>query len=165
MIVNSDQVTWLGTVVSIVGAAVAIWQAWEAWRAARKAATIRDEIASTRAHLELNDFDKLLIAALQAMDKYGPGRKPSQLRGLSNVKDADAVRSLTAAMSRHEKLLSKSFGSKSGEVCDRLNAMLIEFGNATTTDDLIDHGRAIYTEISTLSGNLKGVLDDRAVGR
>ncbi len=156
---SSDTVTWIGTAFSIIGAAIAIWQSWVASRAASRAEQVRDEITAKHVHNELSVLDGLLAAALNAMDKYGPGRSLGSLVGSSPDGDADVVRAFTAALGRHREMLEKTFGEPCDVVRNRINVLLGEFAAAVVSNERMPKGCDIYLEITTFSGNMKKALD------
>lgn len=162
---SSDVGTWIGTAFSILGAAIALMQARQAVRAAASAKQMRDEISDRNAHSELSNLSGILTAALRAMDKYGPGVSATVRKGSSPDSDASAVRALTAEMNRHRAMLNQTFGDASDRVRNRLNQLLAEFGAAVVEADRVVKGGEIYTEITTLSGNLKQALDDKIYGK
>lgn len=164
-VTSSDFATWVGTFFSVAGAGVAIWQAWQATNAAERAQRLRDEIAGRSAHSELSGLDGILAAACRAMDKYGPGRNPNSLRGISPHDDASAVRAFTAALDRHRDMLKKTFGESCDDVRDRLHAFLSDFASATDHSERQSTGCAIYLEMTTFSGNMKRALDLNIFGR
>lgn len=161
---SSDTVTWIGTIVSIIGAVIAIWQACRAKSAAKRAEEMRNEIAGKHAHSELSVLDGLLAAACKAMDKYGPGRNPNTLRGTKPDSDADAVRAFTAALDRHSALLTKAFGKPCNDVRDRVNGLLDEFAAAPSVVERLPKGSEIYQEITIFSGNIKQAIDAKTFG-
>lgn len=156
---DSDTVTWIGTGVSIAGGLLSLWQAGNARSAAEKAERARKEISGRYDHRELSALDADVAAALRAMEKYGPGARPSSIRGASFDNDANVVRLFTAALDRHAEMLSKAFAGPCDDVRDRINAWLNEFGAAPTAADRLEKGKSIYLEIATFSGNMKKALD------
>ncbi|MDI1325433.1 MAG: hypothetical protein PSV23_01410 [Brevundimonas sp.] len=162
---GSDIGTWIGTAFSILGAAIAVRQARRAKSAASQAVEMRDEIAEKHASRELSGLDGILAAACKAMDKYGPGRRASSLRGTTPDSDADAVRAFTAELDRHREMLASTFGQPCDDVRDRLHRLLGEFGAAATVSDRLPKGCEIYLEITTFSGNMKKALDGKVFGQ
>lgn len=160
----SDFGTWLGTLFSVAGAYIAIRQAREAKSFAENAKEIRDDIVSKHEHGELRNLDEVLTSAHRAMDKYGPGSKPTSRRGASPHEDAAKVRALTAALDRHREMLSQGFGTSCEGVRDRLNNLLTSFGVTEDADERNRCGLAIYLEITTFSGNVKHILDKKVFG-
>lgn len=160
----SDIGTWLGTAFSIIGAAIAIWQARQAKASATRAETIRNEIAENNEQIELAGLDTILAGACRAMDKYGPGAGSIKRRGASPEGDASAVRTLTASLDRHRDLLEDAFGKICVDFRDRVNDLLGEFGSATSDADRLEIGKEIYLELTILSGHMKRALDRRTFG-
>lgn len=161
---GTDVATWIATGATVLATGIAIWQAWLAKGSADRAEAMRNEIAGSQQHVELGGLDNALATALQAMDKYGPGRRASGLRGTSPDNDADAVRALTLALHRHRDLFQQTFGEPCDTIHDRLTALLNEFGACTTADERLPKGCEIYIEVSTFSGNMKNALDRRVFG-
>ena len=162
---DSDTVTWIGTIFSIIGAGIAIWQGIRAKNAAAHAEKMRNEIATKYVHRQLSSLDGLLSAACKAMDKYGPGRSASSLRGTSASADADAVRAFTAAFDRNRDTLRTTFGNHIDGVRDRLHRLLGEFASASTNTERLPKGCEIYLEITNFSGNMKQALDVKTFGK
>ena len=162
---SSDIGTWIGTAVSILGAAIAVWQARQATSAANRAKEVRDEIEMSHQHGELSGLDSLLAAACRAMDKYGPGVGPIKRRGASPEEDAAVVRAFMAGMDRHRVMLNTTFGKPCDDVRDRINGLLVDFGEAPDDAVRLEKGRAIYLEITTFSGNMKQALDKKVFGK
>lgn len=162
---SSDTVTWIGTIFSILGAAIAIWQAKQAVSAAKRAEQMRDEIAGKSAHTELSALDAMLTAACNAMDKYGPGAQPVRRRGASPDSDAATVRAFTAAMDRHHDLLAATFGGPCNAVRDRINGQLDQFAAAANDAARVQAGKEVYSEIIIFSGNMKRAIDAKVFGR
>lgn len=156
---DSDTVTWIGTAFSIIGAAIAVWQARRARTAAQQAELARKQIVGRYEHGELGTLDGVLSAACKAMEKYGPGSRAASLRGTSPDSDANAVRAFTAALDRNTEMLTKAFGGPCVDVRDRINGLLDEFGAAPTVDQRLPKGKEIYLEVTTFSGNMKKALD------
>jgi len=163
--VDSDTVTWIGTIFSFIGAAIALWQGIRAKKAAKRAEEMRNEIATKYAHRQLSSLDGLLSAACKAMDKYGPGRSANSLRGTSPSGDADAVRAFTAEFDRNRNALRATFGSHIDGLRDRLHRLLDEFASASNNVERLPKGREIYVEITTFSGNMKQALDVKTFGK
>ncbi len=158
---DSDTVTWIGTGFSILGAIIAIWQAYRARKAADEVEKARNQIIGRYEHGELGALDGVLATACRAMEKYGPGSRAATLRGTSPDSDANSVRAFTAALDRNTDMLNKAFGGSCTDVRDRVNALLDDFGAATTVDERLPKGKAIYLEITTFSGNMKKALDSK----
>ena len=162
---GSDIGTWLGTLFSIIGAAIAVWQSMQAKKAAKRAEEMRDEIAVKHEHSDLSGLDGVLAAACRAMDKYGPGVGSIVRRGASSEADAASVRAFTAGMDRHREMLTKAFGRPCDDLSERVNRLLGEFGEAATEADRLAKGREIYLEITMFSGNMKQALDGKLFGK
>lgn len=162
---GSDVGTWIGTAFSILGAAIAIWQARIAKTAAAHAEEMRDELTAKHEQNELSALDGILTSACRAMDKYGPGATEGRRAGVNHVADAAAVRALTAAMDRHREMLTRTLGGTCDTVRERLNALLIQFADAQAGEDRLAKGREIYQEITTLTGNMKHAIDGKVFGK
>ena len=160
----TDGATWVGTGLALISMVVAIWQARQAKSAAAHAEEMRDEIASRAAHSELSGLNGMLVAAIRAMAKYGPGAGPAARRGNSPDSDAATVRALTVNMAQLRNLLVKKFGNEVGDVIAKVNQLLVRFAAAPNATEQHQHGSDIYNEIVEFSGNIKKVLDGTIYG-
>jgi len=155
----TDVATWIGTVLALVSMGVAIWQASQATSAAARAKEMRDEIAKRNAHSELSGLNGVLVAAIRAMDKYGPGAGSAVRRGCSPDSDAATVRSLIAEMMRLRNLFDEKLGSEVHNVSANINQLLVSFADAPNVTERDKRGCDIYNEIVEFSGNIRKELD------
>jgi hypothetical protein len=162
--ISSDVVTWIGTGVSMVGAAVAIWQAFEAKSAAKKVVELRDDIIGKHEHGILSDLDGKLTAAHKTMDKYGPGASASRRMGSVIIADATSVRAFVAEFQRHNEMLQSTLGLPVLELPSTLNSLLDQFGASQTDVDRLKFGAQIYQELSLFRGSMKQAIDTKVFG-
>ncbi|WP_097929297.1 hypothetical protein [Monaibacterium marinum] len=143
---------------------VTMLQAREAKSAAAHAEQMRGEISDRNAHSQLSSLSGVLSAAIRAMDKYGPGTGSTARRGCSPRSDAAHVRALTGEMKRLRKLLSERFGSEADDLINRINDLLVQFAEASSTADRDKFGCDIYNELVEFNGNIGNELDGNIFG-
>ena len=75
--------TIIGTIATIAGAIISLWQAKVSQNAAKDARKIRSELIDYRKTSELAQIQATCRKAQKSMEKYGPGSTPSSLIGVS----------------------------------------------------------------------------------
>lgn len=147
----TDGATWVGTIVSIIAGCFAWRQAQDAKSEAKnaeKSATLaeqmRNQISHRKAQSELGELNTILMAALQAMHKYGPGAKSVTRLGYNADKDASTVRDLTTEMGLKRAMLERLFGKTIDGVQNKLVTMLQAFASSQTNDQFVKAGCNIH---------------------
>lgn len=160
----SDFATWLGTFVSLIGAAITIQQARKANTLVTEANNIRNDIVSRFSQNELRDLEKLLSNATVAMDKYGPGASETKRIGSSISKDAAQVRILLAELTRQRDTFENNTSISITKLINDINRALIELGGSTEESMTMARGCEIYLYLTDFSAHLKRAIDKRVFG-
>ena len=143
-----------GSVGSIIGAAIAVWQAHRAVKAASKAESLRDEIVKRTSSGELGELESLLSLALRRMAAYSPGRTAKSLSGRNSNDDADAVSDFKTKLMQISSIVDDEFNNACQQLFNALNTELIAFGNASNDTIRLRHGNAIHSLLVTFSNHL-----------
>lgn len=152
--------TVIGTVASVGGAGVAIWQAGLSKSAASRAEDARDELIERRETAELAQLQVVFKKALRSMEKYGPGSVPTSISGVSQANDAADVQELIIVLREHRAHFGTSFMNEADALCGRITPLLDEFAKAAV-EELRNRGGRVFLELSTFSAVIKKRLDKK----
>lgn len=153
--------TWLGTIASLAGAGIAIWQARRAKAQADRSEALRVTIEGRAVQGDLTEVDTLVTSACNAMSKYGPRGSVAALSGYEPIRDAESVQAVAQALDRHNYSLAIEIGPQCAEIRDGLNAALAEFAGREMPRDHLDTGRPIFLTLTSFSGNIQTALRRR----
>lgn len=155
----TDVATWVGLILTAVSAFIAVCQARKAKTAADHAEEIRDEITRRNSHNDLASLNGLIVAAIRAMDKYGPGAGPAARHGCSPESDTASVRALTSEILHLRSLLKEKVGGDVDQVAKTINDLLVRFAVAPDAVERDKLGCEVFVEINEFRGNIKKELD------
>jgi hypothetical protein len=156
-----DVATWLGTLASIVGAAVAVWQAKVAKKEADRATQLQATIIGRAMHVDLTEVDTSVTKAVTAMAKYGPRGNAAGLVGYEPGRDAGTVQEVIEVLDRHQAALLVEIGPDCGTLRNALVQKLGQFSAQADEAGHLARGRQIYLELTSFSGNVQTALRNK----
>ena len=158
---NMDVMTLIGTIASIGGAAVSIWQASVSRSAADEAIRVRAQLIDHREASELTHVQTLCKKAQKSMEKYGPGSVPSSLAGVSSANDAADVQEFVVGLKEQRAHFGSGKPNEADQFCDVLTPILDRFAQAVSPQDMREHGKNIVIHLSSMSASIKRQLDGK----
>jgi len=151
----------IGTVASIGGAVVAVWQAKRSTSAANEARLVRAQLIGHRQASELTQLHIVCKKAQKSMEKYGPGSVPANLHGISPEKDAQDVQEFLLLIKENRLHFGNQFPNEADDFCDKLAPILNSFAQAKKPNDLRQHGTQILLHLSNMTSITKKYLDGK----
>lgn len=156
-----EGLTWIGTVVSIIGAGISIWQAIKSKSAATEACRIRSLLIDHRETSELSQIQASCRKAQKSMEKYGPGSVADNLHGISPANDARDVQEFVLYLREQRDHFGRNPPNEVDNLCDLLLPLLDEFAQAADPMMLRDKGKQIVIHLSGFSSVIKLRLDQK----
>ena len=153
--------TWFGAGLSIIGAAVSIWQAIRSQSAAKEAQRIRAQMIDHREAAELSQVQASCKKAQKSMEKYGPASIAGSLNGISPEKDAGDVQEFIFFLREQRAHFGMSRPNEADQFCEILLPLLDDFAQAANTVILRDFGKQIAIHLSSISAVIKMHLDGK----
>jgi len=153
--------TWAGTVASLGGAGISLWQAMQSRTAAEEAIRIRSQLIDHREASELTHLHALCKKAQKSMEKYGPGSVPSSLSGISPANDAADVQDFIVCLKEQRAHFGAARSNEADQYCDVLTPLLDKFAQAHSADGLRENGKQIVVHLSSISAAIKRQLDGK----
>jgi hypothetical protein len=150
---------WLGTLASIGGAGISIWQALRSRSAADEAKRIRSQLVDRREASELAQVQTVCKKAQRSMEKYGPASVPSSLSGVSPGKDAQDVQEFCIILREHRAHFGARQPNDADQFCEVLMPILSAFAQADGVSAMREHGGLILTHLSSFAAVIKRQLD------
>jgi len=151
----------IGTIASLGGAGIAIWQATRARSAANEAERIRSLLIDQRKTSELSQIQTVCKIALRAMEKYGPASAPSIFVGASPVSDATFVQNVLLLLREYRDLFGSKVPNKADEFCDVITPLLDSFSGSTDWESWRQYGKQIVIHLSTFLSVVKRTLEHK----
>ena len=153
-------ITIIGTLASIGGGIVAVWQAKRSKKSADYAERVEKQLTRYDKISELTQLNVACKRAQQSMEKYGPASKPSNLRGVSGENDAKNVQDFLLLL-RENRL---HFGSKKQNEADQfyetINPLLEKFTRSKTNEQLINSGKPVLLHLNSMLSIIKKKQSD-----
>jgi hypothetical protein len=154
--------TWVGTVASLGGAGVSLWQSLKSRSAAEEAERIRSQLIDHRKAVELAQVQATCRKAQKSMEKYGPGSVPSSLAGIiSQEKDAGDVQEFIVVLREHREHFGARQPNVVDQFCKTLTPVLNAFAQATDHVLWREHGSQIVIHLSSIAADIKKRLDHK----
>ncbi len=147
--------TAIGTVASVLGAAVSIWQARRARSAAQQASRIRRELAGRREASELGSLEACCRRAQARVTKYGPAASPDSLRGIDRSADAGVVQEFVLLLREHRQYFGPRTPNAADELCSTVEVALRSFARAGDSEAGAVAGSEILLALSSFLPRLK----------
>jgi hypothetical protein len=153
--------SWAGTLASIGGAGISIWQASQSRSAADEAIRIRAQLVDHREASELAHVQTVCKKAQKSMEKYGPGSVPSSLVGISPDSDAADVQEFIVCLKEQRAHFGATRSNEADQFCDVLTPLLDKFAQANSPELLREHGKQIVVHLSSIAAAIKRQLDGK----
>ena len=154
-----EVLTWLGTILSVIGAGISIWQAIRSNSAADEARRIRSLLIDHRETSELSLIQASCRKAQKSMDKYGPGSAAHNLHGISSANDARDVQEFVFCLQEQRAHFGETQPNQVDNFCNVLVPLLDEFAQAYDPNLLREKGKQIVLQLSEFSAVIKLHLD------
>lgn len=149
----------LGTLASLLGAAVAVWQAKRSRDAAHEAEAVRKQLVNRRKTSELAQLHAACKRAQKVMVKYGAGSTPAALEGISPRNDAAEVQDFILSVREHRELFGCARPNQADQFCQVVESLLADFTEAQTTETLRKNGKQLLQHINNMTSIIKGRFD------
>jgi hypothetical protein len=152
--------SWLnigGVTASLLGAAIAFWQARSAKNAADVAIATKKVILEKQTIETLSELYHCAQKALSAISKYrshhGAKNPDARLRGISTKSDSDAVRSLVDAIRTHRSELCAEFSPDLW--CQKVTQLLSDFESADRPIDRVYAATRLGESITDMQSTIR----------
>jgi len=153
--------TVIGTVASLGGAGVSIWQASQSKKAAEEAKRVQAQLINQRKASELAQVQAICKKAQKSMEKYGPGSVPDSLTGVSPGKDAADVQDFLILLKEHRAHFGTKQHNQADEFCDTLTPLLDSFAQARSNESLRENGKLIVIHLGTFAAAIKKQIESK----
>lgn len=157
-----DAMSWtaiIGTIASIGGAGVSIWQARNSRNAAEESKLVRAQLIDHRKASELAQLQAVCKRAQKSMEKYGPGSVPSSLTGISPENDAHDVQEFMLLINENRSHFGSKNPNEADEFCEKLRPVLNDFAQASESTDLRRYGTQVLLHLSNMTPIIKKHLE------
>ncbi len=151
--------TIVGTVASLLGAGIAIWQSIKASASAREAEKIKNQIIGHRTVSELSQLQARCKKAQNSMAKYGPGSPSNSLKGVEPENDAGDVQEFLLVVKEHRDYFKARRKNQADILFDAINPLLNEFSDETNPLKQKELGTKILLHISDFTAVIKKLID------
>lgn len=152
--------TIIGTIATIAGAIISLWQAKVSQNAAKDARKIRSELIDYRKTSELAQIQATCRKAQKSMEKYGPGSTPSSLIGVSPEKDAQDVQEFVLLLMENRAYFGNRTPNDADDFCENATHLLDRFVQAQDAE-VREFGSQILLSISNMASVIKKLLDSK----
>ncbi len=159
-----DAMSWIsiiGTLASVGGAGISIWQARCSRTAAEEAKQVRAQLVDHRKASELSQLLTVCKKAQRSMEKYGPGSVPSSLQGISPQNDAQDAQEFMLLLKENRGHFGTKTPNEADEFCEKLTQSLNLFAQATQSEGLRIHGTEVLLHLNNMTSIIKKQLDTR----
>lgn len=153
------QLTWLGTIASIVGAGISFWQSVRARSAADEAVRVKTQLVDHREASELTQLQTSCKKAQKSMEKYGPGSTPASLVGISHEKDAADLQEFIICFGELRGHFGQGSPNQADIFCKALTPLLDDFAQSNSNIEMRQKGKVIVIQLSTIAAAIKRQLD------
>lgn len=151
----------IGTIASIGGAWLSLYQASKSRSAADEAIKVRDRLVGNREASEIAQLQGVCKKALKSMEKYGPGSVPSSLIGVVPDNDSNDLQEFILSLSEHRNLFGISESNEAVQFCDIVTPLLNAFAKSTTLEKRRKLGTQLVMHLSNMSSIIKKLLDTK----
>lgn len=155
----NEFLTILGTLASLVGMAISIYQAKKAKSAADEATLIKTQLIKHRETSELSQVQALCRKAQNAMAKYGPGSGLNSLKGIKHQNDSQEVQEFMFFIKEHREYFDDENKNKADLIYDSILNPLAEFSTAKDTHKIKELGNDILLKINEFTPIIKKMVD------
>ena len=153
--------SWVGTLASLGGAGISVWQASQSRSAADEAIRIRAQLIDHREASELAHVQAVCKKAQKSMEKYGPGSVPSSLVGISPASDAVDVQEFIVCLKEQRAHFGNAQANEADQYCEVLTPLLDKFAQAGSPQKLREFGKQIVVHLSSIAAAIKRQLDGK----
>jgi hypothetical protein len=153
--------TIVGTLASLLGAGIAIWQSVKAKASANEAERIKNQIFGYRATSELSQLQAGCKKAQNSMSKYGPGSPSSSLKGVEPENDARDVQEFLLLVKEYREYFKERRRNQADSLCDAINPLLKDFSDETNPQKQKDLGTQILFLVSDFTSVIKKLVDSK----
>ena len=98
----------IGTIASIIGAIISVWQARKSKKSAIEAKQVKSQLLHHRKTSELAQLFALCKKSQVTMSKYGPASTPSSLQGIVPDNDAKEVQEFILLLRENRSYFQKN---------------------------------------------------------
>lgn len=142
----SDVGVW-GGIASLIGAAIAIWQAWKSNRSANQAEAARIELVQRR---DVGDVEAVAVETsriLKVVAKVGPSCTIESIRGMSAAGIATEVDEYRMAIGERSSTFEAEGENEIERLCRELEPEIVRLSEAGTFEEIKDAGRSIHGKV------------------
>lgn len=157
-------ITIIGTIASIIGAGIAIYEAKNAKYYANKVKEIIDEFNNRKKISEVTRIHFEAKRILSEVSKIGHTCTQSSIRGIQIPKIAKEVEEFSRNLNENRNQFPELFNYPSDNPCDQLNQLVTELVNANSAknfDEIKKTGTRIYDIIDSILPTIKNLLDHK----
>ena len=151
--------TWVGVAASIIGAAIALWQARKSRNSAETAVAIAKHL---KEHKEISEIAKLqqnCQNTIKGMEKYGSS-SPESLLGVNKEKDAIDVQTFITILFEHTNYFYNKYETNQAtETAKHLEDVLKKFVEETDIKKARPFGREILKTLNRFSAIIKNKIE------
>ena len=155
--------TIVGTIASLIGAIIAIWQASKAKSAASEAERVKEQIIDHRQTYELSNIQISCKKAQKIMAKYGPASSTNSLSGIDSEDDAKEVQEFLLLVTEHRDYfkhkLKPELWNEADALCNKIHPIINELVDDSESKAVKERGTKILLELNKFSSIIKNLID------
>ena len=149
----------IGTIASIVGAIISLWQAKKSKTSAIEASQIRSQLLHHRKTSELAQLLALCRKVQKKMVKYGPASTKTSLQGIVPDNDAKEVQDFILLLKENRSFFQKKQTNDADSFCENMNVLISEFVQSDDKQNLKKIGTEILLKINSMLSIIRKKLD------
>ncbi len=157
-----DIIGIVGGIASIIGAAIAIWQAIEAKNAASEAKKTEKNITHHRLTSDVSKLKEKAESLLSQIKIYAPGGNQAKYQYADHDNNSELIQEFTLKVSEFISCFSGKQKTEIQALCSDIDNELNTFNTPGITDpNRKSSGQKIVGKVNMLNSKFKQVLDKR----
>lgn len=151
----------IGSIISIVSAIWAFFEARKALGAASRAEEVRDQIIERRIIVEVSRVYAETTRILKTVSAVGPSCNQALLRGVSTALIAKEIEEYARFLNEQSVHFSDAFDNRAKELCSDLREDIEALADAKSFDEKKNAGKRIYYKINNFLPIVKMLSDEK----
>lgn len=149
----------IGTIASIVGAIISLWQAKKSKKSAVEASQVRSQLLHHRKTSELAQLLAICRKVQKTMVKYGPASTKTSLQGIMPENDAKEVQEFILLLKENRSYFQKKQTNDADTFCENMNSLISGFVQSDDKENLREIGIDILLKINSMLSIIRKKLD------
>jgi len=151
----------IGTVASIIGAVISVWQAKSSRKSAFEANQVKLQLLHHRKTSELAQLLALCRKAQVTMTKYGPASTQNSLQGVVPHNDAKEVQDFILFLKENRGYFQRRPGNDADSFCEDVNLLISKMVQSDNIENLRSTGTEILLKINSMLSIIRKKLDHK----